>query len=200
MNRQCYVFNIGFNRSGSTSLTAALNMLGIPTVHYTIDGSGWSPLMSDTNKLEFFIKQNQIKNSKKRLFHGLDKQFKGFSDFTGQEYYRILYSQYPNSKFILTLRPFEDWIKSVIVMEKQQKRLDYNTNDGEQARVQVLVNSYFTFKEEIRDFFKDKTNSYLEIDICGGDGWIKLCKFLEREIPNVPFPYLGKSSTKKKNK
>ena len=190
MNRQPYVFNIGFNRSGTTSLSTALNMLDIPTAHYTIDGSGWLPLMLHSKELEFFIKRN-IKEHK-RLFHKLDKQFRGFSDFEGECYYRTLYRQYPHSKFIFTLRPFEDWIKSVIAMEKEHELPYYNTEDGIQERVKFLENKYFTLKEEIQDFFKDKPKSYLEMDICGGDGWVKLCNFLGKEIPNVPFPYLNK--------
>jgi len=146
--------------------------------------------MLRNKELEVVLQRNKKQN--KRFFHGLDKKFKGFSDFGGEFYYKTLYRQYPNSKFILTLRPFEDWINSVVAMEKNHKEPYYDTEASEHARVEALENNYFTFKKEIREYFKDKPNSFLEIDICGGDGWTKLCNFLGKEIPNVPFPHKNK--------
>lgn len=37
-----YVFNIGFNKCGTTSLSAALNLLGVKTLHhqFTMTGAG----------------------------------------------------------------------------------------------------------------------------------------------------------------
>ena len=189
--KQPYVFNIGFNRSGTSSLSRALNILDIRTAHYTVDGSGWLPLMKHTKQLDFFLQRNMKQNN--RLFHKLDKRFKGFSDFGGEYYYRTLYRQYPNSKFIFTLRPIEDWIKSNVWMEKIDHKKDhYDTEAGEQQRILTLADHYLNYKKEIQEFFKDKPNQYLEMNICNGDGWQKLCNFLEKEIPEISFPYLNK--------
>ena len=36
--------------------------------------------------------------------------------------------------------------------------------------------------------------NYLNMNICdNGDGWEKLCKFLDKEIPDVDFPHKNKS-------
>ena len=177
-----YVFNIEFNRTGTTSLTKALNILGIKSLHYSSDESGW--FVDNKNELEYIVKSNRAQN--KKLFHGLDEKFNGFSDFNGRRYYKTLYEQYPMSKFILTTRPFEDWINSVLSMEKDQDRLQ--TTDIEHKRKTELTKQYFESKQEIREFFKDKPNCYLEMNIIEGDAWEVLCKFLGKDIPSVPFP------------
>ena len=93
------VFNIGLNKSGTTSLTKALNLLGIKSVHYCLH----------KEKISEIISYNKKNN--KKLMAGLE-QFRGFSDFSGQLLYKQLDQQYPNSKFILTVRDFDDWIRS----------------------------------------------------------------------------------------
>ena len=187
-NKSQYIFNIGFNRSGTTSLTDALNMLGIPCIHFSVDGSGWS---KDRNKeLEVLINKNQ--KLKLKYFHTLDHIYQGFSDFNGEMYYKELYKQYPNSKFILTIRTPEDWIKSVITLERSQGRIQHNS-EQEYKTFKNKVDRYFKKKIEIQEFFNDKPNTYLEMNICNGDGWEVLCNFLGRDIPSVPFPYVNKS-------
>jgi len=37
------------------------------------------------------------------------------------------------------------------------------------------------------------------MDITKGDGWDKLCKFLEKPKPDVSFPHKNKGRYKKKN-
>lgn len=186
--KDTYIFNIGFNRSGTTSLTDALNILGIPSIHFSVDGSWWQK--NNDKELEVLIHKN--KNQQLKYFHTLDHIYQGFSDFNGEMYYKKLYKQYPNSKFILTIRPPEDWIKSVVHMERLQKRF-YSNTEQEYAVVKHKVDRYFKKRDEIRDFFKDKSNQYLEMDICNGDDWKVLCKFLDRDIPSAPFPYVNKS-------
>jgi len=47
------------------------------------------------------------------------------------------------------------------------------------------------FDKEAIIHFKDQPERLLVMNICGGDGWEKLCPFLEKSIPNVPFPRLN---------
>lgn len=179
-----YVFNIGFNRSGTTSLVSALNILGIPSLHYSIDESWWRK--NNTQELEFIINENKKQGLK--YFHTLDNTYQGFSDFYGEIYYKDLYKQYPNSKFILTIRPPEDWISSVITTERNQRRF-YSNTKGEYKAFKRKIDHYFKKRDEIREFFKDNPNQYLEMNICDGDGWKVLCNFLGKEIPKTPFPF-----------
>jgi hypothetical protein len=178
-----YVFNIGFNRSGTTSLTAALNLLNISALHYR----------STNNKtlLEKIIKKNKKKN--KRLFAGLDREYQGFSDFYGEAHYQTLYYQYPNSKFIFTTRPFLDWFNSYVVLKRELDFDLFDNNEREQLLYKKAIHRYFNIGKEIRDFFKDKPDYFLELRICEGEGWENLCPFLGVDVPDCPFPYKNKT-------
>jgi hypothetical protein len=55
--------------------------------------------------------------------------------------------------------------------------------------------------KEIIDYFKFDNTKLLVMDIIKGDGWEKLCKFLDKPIPNRPFPHknIGKYRKNPKN-
>lgn len=182
-----YVFNIEFNRSGTTSLTAALKILGIKTIHYSTDNTDWFP--NNENEIEYIMEQNYRQNRK--LLHGIHEDIKGLSDFSGRNFYKTLYEQYPQSKFILTIRSFDSWIDSIMTMERKQNR--FITPEIEEIRKQELTHRYWKYKKEIPEFFKDKPDCYLEMNIVEGDGWEVLCNFLGKEIPNLPFPNFNKT-------
>ena len=45
------------------------------------------------------------------------------------------------------------------------------------------------FTEKI--ILNNKKENVLIMNIIAGDGWGKLCKFLNMDIPNKPFPHIG---------
>jgi hypothetical protein len=48
---------------------------------------------------------------------------------------------------------------------------------------------YRLHRKNAVDYFKDRPNDFLIMDICAGDGWEQLCPFLEiATIPATPFP------------
>lgn len=173
-----YIFNIGLNRAGTNSLCEALNILQIPTIHYKINNI----------ELETIIKKNISNNE--NLFFGLDSKYRAFSHFNGEKYYELLYHQYPNSKFIFTDRDKEDYIKS-----ESWRHNEYKTDfllyfDTEEKAIDIL-NKKYNKKYEILKFFEDKSENFLKINICDGDGWEKLCPFLNFRTLNIPFPFLN---------
>lgn len=184
-----YIFNIEFNRSGTTSLTKALNILGIKSLHYSTDNSGW--FEGNKNELGYIISQNYAQNRK--LLDGLDEDVRGFSDFMGRLFYKTLYEQYPQSKFILTIRSFDSWLNSLLTMKRKHNQ--FPTAEAEEYERIELTNRYWKYKKEISEFFKDKPDCYLEMNIVEGDGWEVLCNFLGKEIPKTPFPYLNQQKT-----
>ncbi len=92
------IFNIGFNKSGTTSLTRAMNILGFRSTHNKFEGE----------KMWLIIESNILNNRK--IMHGLNFDF--YSDFKGQKYYKALDEQHPKSKFILTVRDMDEWLAS----------------------------------------------------------------------------------------
>ena len=170
-----YIFNIGLNRAGTNSLTEALNILGIPSIHY---------MSGDGRQLLKLANDNTCDN--KNVFDSLDDVYRGFSDFAGEGFLEALYNQYPNSKFIFTNRDPDAWVKSKTFLWEVIKKED---------PVECTIDDYNNKTKTIKEFFRDKPEGiFLEIDICDGDDlWGILCPFVDKDIPNIDFPHLHSS-------
>jgi len=86
------IFGIGYSRTGTTSLSSALNILGYKTFHHCSIQSGnytWSSICNDIEK-----------------YDGIVSSILSF-------FYKRLDYTYPNSKFIITTRDKENWNKSL---------------------------------------------------------------------------------------
>ena len=51
-----------------------------------------------------------------------------------------------------------------------------------------MTQNYYRHHSRVLDFFKDKRDMLLEMNIIAGEGWEALCSFLEIPVPDVPFP------------
>lgn len=114
-------------------------------------------------------------------------------------FFKYLYYKFPDSKFILTTREVEAWLPSVkhIIGSHpltgrpreddwlQRRTLLWGTPTYDEAKMRE---THHRHNNEVREFFKDKPGKLLEMDICAGDGWEKLCAFLEVPVPVTPFP------------
>ena len=52
----------------------------------------------------------------------------------------------------------------------------------------TYVRRYLDHITEVVRYFRDRPDDLLVMDICAGDGWEQLCRFLEQQTPNLPFP------------
>jgi hypothetical protein len=131
------------------------------------------------------------------------KRRAGITDVQTIPFYPQFDEEYPGSKFIYTDRDVEDWIFSIkhkmckfdeVPMQKEltgRIRRQYIRTavfGTIQFNESVFRRRYHTHKLAVLDYFKDKDN-LLIMDICEGDGWEKLCPFLEKEVPDVEFPF-----------
>ena len=200
--KKTYVFQLGMICAGSTSLCEALNILGIPSLH-------WKGPGPDYKKFETEVIPENIKSGRK-LFYPYDEEWQGFLDFNGVWHYKTLYEMYPESKFIYTWRAYDPWFESALRLSQQRWRNGepvwinagpdqvamVNTNIGQDMpkkelglRMKDLQDYWTHYQQEIPKFFKNDPR-FLEMRICDGDGWEKLCGFLGTDIPDVDFPKL----------
>lgn len=183
MKKANKIFNIGFNKSGSTSLTKAMEILGYRAIHYKHD----DVMLVD-------VIEANIKNGNK-LLAGLE-QYDFFSDFSGRPFLKELDKQYPGSKFILTIRELNAWLES---REKHVKRNQQNPN-YKYNFLKVDKDEWKKSRESallmLKKYFKNREKDFLIIDICAGDRWEKLCSFLSKPLPKEPFPFLNKKPIK----
>ena len=90
------VFCIGFHKTGTTSLEMALKQLG-----YRVTGC-------------FGTKDPEIASKVHELAYARAEKFDAFEDNPWPVLYRELDERFPGSKFILTRRPAESWIRSQV--------------------------------------------------------------------------------------
>ncbi len=90
------VFCIGFHKTGTTSLELALKKLG-----YRVTGS-------------FGTKDPAIADKVHEMAYATVENFDAFEDNPWPILYKELDERFPGSKFILTRRPAEAWIKSQV--------------------------------------------------------------------------------------
>ena len=175
------VFCIGFQKTGTTSLGKALEILG-----YNVCGP-----VGVTNP--------EIKD--KALIWALErvKYYDAFQDNPWPLLYKELDFLYPGSKFILTTRNPRSWIKSMYrYFGSYEAAAEVWIYDGVGTPVKNRHRFVKRFKEhnnEVRTYFKDRPNDFLEIDLGKGHGWKELCSFIEERIPDTPFPKSNKSGS-----
>lgn len=177
------VFCIGFHKTGTSSLGVALEKLG-----YRVKGASYT-------------KNPNISQNVYDLAYELVEQYDAFQDNPWPIIYKELDKKYPGSKFILTLRDSDSWIKSQVrhfgVKETPMRKWIYGVGCPE-GNEKIYVKRFEDHNKEVLDYFRERPNDLLVLDLAKGDGWEKLCVFLGKDIPNIPFPHANKASERQK--
>lgn len=172
------VFGIGLPKTGHTSLTEALRILGYKSAKATIG------CLNTDLSLKYDI---------------LDK-FEALTDTPLTKRYVDLDNKY-DAKFILLTRNINTWLKSCenwFSFENMSKAPDYFLlhksifGDGfynKELFIKVFIDYYNTLYDYFTEGYSTK---YIILDICSGDGWKEICEFLKKDIPNIKFPHLNK--------
>ena len=181
------VFCIGFHKTGTTTLEVALKKLG-----YRVTGS-------------FGTKDPDIAAKVHEMAYAKAEEFDAFEDNPWPILYRELDERFPGSKFILTRRPAEAWIRSQVKdfasTETPMRRWIYGKDAGcPEGNEDVYLERYERHNREVLEYFKDRPQDLLVFDLPTDAGWEKLCPFLGREIPDQPFPHANKASLSRKVK
>jgi len=114
--------------------------------------------------------------------------------------HKVIDAAYPDSKFVLTWREPEKWWRSVehwltvTHATDHEKTSRYLKHLGvERLEKNLFIDAYVARNEAIKVYFRDR-NDLLLINFEEGDGWEKLCKFLDKPIPFIPFPHANKQT------
>ena len=59
----------------------------------------------------------------------------------------------------------------------------------------AFLAGYLSYNNEVREYFGTR-DDFLELNVCGSEGWKKLCPFLDVPIPDVPFPHRNRQNYK----
>ena len=196
------IFNIGLPKTGTTSLNQALLELGFTSIHnpkafrkqamegrYIFDNDDWRAI---TNFGEHFYPQlDQAYPQSKFILTVRDETAwlaswkKQIGESTGHEVgTRYAWAQ--------PIRRLQQALREAVTGEMRfthmHARIDIFGAYTFHAERCLYV--YRLHRKNAEEYFKDRPQDFLIMDICAGDGWEKLCPFLEiQEIPNVPFPF-----------
>lgn len=181
------VLGLGLGRTGTNSLCMALNHLGIKTKHF-LDSPTRREILSGISHFNILERYQGIANGTASPYRRLDRVF-------------------PGSRFILTVRENKNaWIESkrrYAALELENWPIFDPQRRASKKFLREYVYGSFEFDEDlwlkayeqhvlgVLNYFKNRAENLLVIDITKGDGWDKLCPFLGAPLPSIPFPHLN---------
>jgi Sulfotransferase domain len=193
LSRSGRIFGIGLSRTGTSSLTTALNLLGFWSVHCPEDERTRKELMA-----YFAGGDARLRLS---ILEGLD----AVTDSPIAASFEALDSAYPGSRFILTTREKQSWLRSYRSFWAEIgpalranpdepnaryihafNRQLYGAADLDEAR---FARGYDEHVRRVRAHFRHRPKDLLTIDLCAGEAWEPLCEFLGVPVPDLPFPH-----------
>jgi len=179
------IFGIGMHKTATSSLHAALQLLGFDSFHW---GNGESPLI--------WQEMNALGRSKTL------EQWYALSDLPIPLLYRKLDRAYPGSKFILTIRNERDWLKSVEGLWSYKhnptrklwdiypftNRIHTALYGQKDFSPRIFLARYRRHNAEVKEYFRDRPRDLLVMDMDASTGWTELCGFLGVPAPDAPYP------------
>lgn len=123
-------------------------------------------------------------------------KFDAFQDVPWAPLYRELDIQFPGSKFILIERDGQKWLQSAVrhFGDRHIKMHSWMYGQGNIiGNENLYLQRYQQHNKEVKEYFEDRPNDLLVISLENGDGWEKLCPFLDKDIPKKKFPFANKA-------
>jgi len=179
------IVGVGLGRTGTNSLNDALNHLGIRTKHTP------GPLT-----------RAEVVSGDKHM--AVLRDYDGIANGTATPYARIAY-EYPNSKFILTVRrdttawlrskeryaalELQNWSTFDPPLQKSKRVIRERIYGSFEFHAGLWLESYERHVRAVTDHFAGRPDRLLVMDIDSGDGWARLCPFVGVPVPTVAFPH-----------
>jgi hypothetical protein len=171
------VFCIGFQKTGTTTMMEVLRLLG-----YRVTGPNHARDKDIAEKFE-------------RVAAELSHRYDAFQDNPWPLVYRQMDALHPESKFILTTRDEQGWYDSYRnhFEHKESTPMEVLLY-GPEARYfeggpELYKGRMRRHNQEVRDYFRDRPDDLLVLDISRDPRWEPICAFLGLPVPEVPFPH-----------
>jgi len=172
------IFGIGLNKTGTSSFHEAMTILGYQSLHW-----GGPPIRRE---VETSIAAGEP------LLTRLDPAYDAFSDIEAlSENFALLDEQYPGSRFVLTVRPVDEWLDS---RRRHVQKNIRRKEEGEYTGHFLDIDEdgwrrrWHRHMSSAREYFAGR-DDFVEIDITAGPGWSPFCEVLGVSEPDEPFPW-----------
>lgn len=181
MEKGAKIFGIGLSKTGTTSLYSALEILGYRSATF--------------RHMKALSIYDWICGDFSRDYLST---FDAVTNLPMATYFRELDQRYPGSKFILTNRDVDPWLESI---ERQFSKNAYPDSQFDRD-IRLAQYGVITFNEArfrrihaehqsaVAEYFADRPDDLLQMNVFEGDHWDPLCKFLNKPVPNGEFPTL----------
>jgi hypothetical protein len=180
------IFGIGMHKTATTSLHTALTILGYDSAHWKT--AHWAKA----------IWREMLEQGRSQT---LEKHY-ALCDLPIPILFRQLDNVYPGSKFILTVRDEKRWLRSVRnhwSPEHNPYRRAWNTDPfthkihrevyGQKGfDPGVFLARYRQHNHEVLEYFRDRPQDLLVMNMSEGAGWRELCGFLGVPVPSARYP------------
>ena len=175
------IFNLGMSKTGTCTLQLALQILGFKAHH------------NHKEVVKGFVDHKE--GREQQILGNILRDHDAITESCyWNGYWRALYRTYPQAKFIYTYRDLDGWINSALI-DVLYSRVT-GSSDWRDISTTGLKKTFLENREVVFKFFSTRQDQFLPINILGGQGWATLCDFLNRDIPNVPFPHCNGSTRK----
>lgn len=180
------VIVIGLSKTGTTTLKDMLEKLG-----YRVCGPRKELLA-------------EIRAGNMAAIDPVLDSYDAFEDWPWPLAYKYILERHGNkAKFILTTRSTtEKWLESIkqhgygkSIFKSMHQTYGYYRPYGREKK---FASIYETHNDEVRRFFSNHPEQLMEFCLENGDGWDKLCEFLEQARPKNPVPHRNKTDPRKR--
>jgi hypothetical protein len=190
------VFVIGFYKTGTTTLYEALKVLGYRAING--DKPGSYPGADDGETL-----LRQVEAGDYRL-----PTFDLFDAFTDNPYFHLwreMYRQFPQARYILSVRDEQPWIESCARFYRNRRvrpmrvwMFGPHANPGaDEASRKAWLDAYRAHNAAVREFFALRPQQFMEFDPTRMREWGPLCAFLGRPVPAAAWPHANVTTADK---
>ena len=171
------VFCVGWHKTGTSTLGLALIELGYSVLGCRLD------------------MVHPLRRGEMGDVLDLAGQFDALQDVPWAALYRELDERYPGSRFILTERDDQSWLKSARrhFADTHVPLHEWLYGEGRLiGNEELYLERYRRHNREVRDYFRDRSEDLLVMNLVAGDGWETLCDYLGHEAPSRGFPHVNK--------
>ena len=189
------VIGAGFGRTGTKSLKAALEMLGLGPCHHMYEVS------RVPTQLPYW---QAAARGDPPNWDEVFADYRSAVDWPSARYWREITNHYPDAKVILSVRPEDKWIDSVHAtifpsMASWRTRPEGHRREVGRMAHETICDQVFDGRLDDREHAKAVYRAHiaevqetiaperlLTVDVA--EGWPVICKFLGVPVPVEPFP------------
>ncbi len=193
------IIGAGMGRTGTASLKVAIESLGVGRCYHM------SEVLKHPERAKDWIDVTDGDGGWEKIFDG----YAATVDNPGCNYWRELADYYPEAKVILTIRDAEKWFDSTneTIHSIEFASFIENSPFGEMVQKTIwekmenrmqdkdyMVNFFNSRTSEIIDYIAPERLLVYEV----GEGWERLCKFLDVSVPDAEFPRINSRAETRK--